>query len=78
MLAAAPSRRVHRGGRQCGADRRPGTGKTHIATDLGMHAVQHHHKEVRLFATVNLVIALEQEKAFNKAGQLAEGCCVLI
>ena len=50
----------------------PGTGKTHIATALGIQAVQHHHKKVRFFATVDLVNALEQEKAFNKAGQLAE------
>ncbi|MBU2367136.1 MAG: IS21-like element helper ATPase IstB, partial [Alphaproteobacteria bacterium] len=50
----------------------PGTGKTHIATALGIQAVQHHHKKVRFFATVDLVNALEQEKAFNKGGQLAE------
>ena len=50
----------------------PGTGKTHIATALGIQAVQHHHKKVRFFATVDLVNALEQEKALNKAGQLAE------
>lgn len=48
----------------------PGTGKTHIATALGIQAVQHHHKKVRFFATVDLVNDLEQEKAFNKAGQL--------
>ena len=50
----------------------PGTGKTHIATALGIQAVQHHHKKVRFFATVDLVNALEQEKALNKASQLAE------
>jgi DNA replication protein DnaC len=50
----------------------PGTGKTHIATALGVQAVEHHHKKVRFFATVDLVNALEQEKALNKAGQLAE------
>lgn len=50
----------------------PGTGKTHIATALGIQAVQHHHKKVRFFASVDLVNALEQEKALNKAGQLAE------
>ena len=50
----------------------PGTGKTHIATALGIQAAQHHHKKVRFFATVDLVNALEQEKALNKAGQLAE------
>ena len=50
----------------------PGTGKTHIATALGVQAVEHHRKKVRFFATVDLVNALEQEKALNKAGQLAD------
>lgn len=50
----------------------PGTGKTHIATALGVQAIEHHRKKVRFFATVDLVNALEQEKAQNKAGQLAE------
>jgi len=50
----------------------PGTGKTHIATALGIQAVGHHRKKVRFFATVDLVNALEQEKATNSAGQLAE------
>jgi len=50
----------------------PGTGKTHIATALGIQAAEHHRKKVRFFSTVNLVNALEQEKALNKAGQLAE------
>ena len=50
----------------------PGTGKSHIATALGVQAAEHHRKKVRFFATVDLVNALEQEKAMNKAGQLAE------
>jgi len=50
----------------------PGTGKSHMATALGVQAVEHHRKKVRFFATVDLVNALEQEKAMNKAGQLAE------
>ena len=50
----------------------PGTGKTHIATALGVHAVEHHHRRVRFFSTVELVNALEQEKAKGKAGQIAE------
>ena len=29
----------------------PGTGKTHIATALGVQAVEHHRKKVRFFAT---------------------------
>ena len=50
----------------------PGTGKTHIATALAIQAAEHHRKKVRFFSTVDLVNALEQEKALNKAGQLAE------
>lgn len=50
----------------------PGTGKTHIATAVGVQAVEHHHKRVRFFSTVELVNALEQEKAVGKAGQMAE------
>ena len=50
----------------------PGTGKSHTATALGVQAVEHHRRKVRFFATVDLVNALEQEKAANKAGQIAE------
>jgi DNA replication protein DnaC len=50
----------------------PGTGKTHIATGLGVQAVEHRHKRVRFFSTVELVNALEQEKAKGKAGQIAD------
>jgi DNA replication protein DnaC len=49
----------------------PGTGKTHIATALGVQAIEHHHKRVRFFSTVELVNALEQEKAQGKSGQIA-------
>lgn len=50
----------------------PGTGKTHIATALGVQAVEHHHKRVRFFSTVELVNALEQEKGLGRSGQIAE------
>ena len=49
----------------------PGTGKTHIATALGVQAIEHHQKRVRFFSTVELVNALELEKAQGKAGQIA-------
>ena len=49
----------------------PGTGKTHIATALGVQAIEHHRKRARFFSTVELVNALEQEKAQGKAGQIA-------
>jgi DNA replication protein DnaC len=51
----------------------PGTGKTHIATALGVQAIEHHRLKVRFFSTIELVNALEQEKAKGKAGQIAEG-----
>lgn len=50
----------------------PGTGKSHIATAIGVQAVEHHRKKVRFFSTVELVNALEQEKAKGKTGQIAE------
>ena len=50
----------------------PGTGKTHVATALGIQAIEHHRRKVRFFSTIELVNALEQEKAKGKAGQLAE------
>jgi len=48
----------------------PGTGKTHIATAIGVQAIEHHHKRVRFFSTVELVNALEEEKAQGKSGQI--------
>jgi DNA replication protein DnaC len=49
----------------------PGTGKTHLATALGVQAIQCHGKRVRFHSTVELVNALEAEKAQGKAGQIA-------
>ena len=49
----------------------PGTGKTHLAIALGLAGVTRHGKRVRFFSTVDLVNALEQEKAQGKAGRLA-------
>ena len=49
----------------------PGTGKTHLATALGISGLTHYGKKVRFYSTVDLVNALEQEKAQGKAGRLA-------
>jgi DNA replication protein DnaC len=49
----------------------PGTGKTYIATALDIQAVELEKKRVRFFSTVELVNALEQEKAQGRAGQIA-------
>jgi DNA replication protein DnaC len=48
-----------------------GTGKTHLATALGVSGISRWGKRVRFFSTVDLVNALEQEKAAGKAGRLA-------
>jgi DNA replication protein DnaC len=48
-----------------------GTGKTHLATAIGVEAIARHGKRVRFYSTVDLVNALEQEKANGKAGRLA-------
>jgi len=49
----------------------PGTGKTHLATAIGVQAVIHHHRRVRFLSTIELVNALEQDKGSGKAGRLA-------
>jgi DNA replication protein DnaC len=48
-----------------------GTGKTHLATAIGVSGITHHGKRVRFYSTVDLVNLLEQEKAAGKAGKLA-------
>ncbi len=48
-----------------------GTGKTHLATAIGVSGISHHDKRVRFYSTVDLVNLLEQEKAAGKAGKLA-------
>ena len=48
-----------------------GTGKTHLATALGVSGITRHSKRVRFYSTVDLVNLLEQEKAAGKAGKLA-------
>ncbi len=51
-----------------------GTGKTHLATALGVSGISHWGKRVRFFSTVDLVNALEQEKEVaGKAGRIALG-----
>lgn len=49
----------------------PGTGKTHLATAIGIHAIQHHRQRVRFLSTIELVNALEQEKQAGNQGKLA-------
>ena len=49
----------------------PGTGKTHLATAIGVSGITRHGKRVRFYSTVDLVNALEQEKAHGRAGRMA-------
>jgi DNA replication protein DnaC len=48
-----------------------GTGKSHLATALGVKAISQHGKRVRFFSTIELANSLEQEKAAGKQGKLA-------
>ena len=49
----------------------PDTGKSHLATAIGVSGITRHGKRVRFYSTVDLVNALEGEKQHNKAGRLA-------
>jgi DNA replication protein DnaC len=49
----------------------PGTGKSHLATAIGVSGIARHGKRVRFYSTVDLVNALEQEKAHGRAGRIA-------
>ncbi len=48
-----------------------GTGKSHLATAIGVSGITQHGKRVRFYSTVDLVNALEQEKAQGRAGRIA-------
>ena len=48
----------------------PGTGKTHLATAIGVQAIKQHRLRVRFLSTIELVNTLEQEKKGGKQGQL--------
>jgi DNA replication protein DnaC len=49
----------------------PGTGKSHLATAIGVAGITEHSKRVRFYSTVDLVNALEREKGEGKAGRIA-------
>lgn len=48
-----------------------GTGKTHLATALGIYGLTQHRKRVRFCATLDVVNALEEEKNLGRAGRIA-------
>jgi len=49
----------------------PGTGKTHLATAIGVAGIAAKGKRVRFYSTVDLVNQLEKEKRDGKAGGIA-------
>ena len=49
----------------------PGTGKTHLATAIGVAGIATQGKRVRFYSTVDLVNELEREKREGKAGRIA-------
>ena len=53
----------------------PGTGKSHLATAIGVAGITRHGKRVRFYSTVDLVNALEQEKTKARPGALPAACC---
>jgi hypothetical protein len=48
-----------------------GSGKTHLATGLGVKVIGQYGKRVRFYSTVDLVNQLEIEKVAGKQGRLA-------
>jgi len=53
-----------------------GTGKTHLATAIGVAAI-HRGKRVRFFNAVDLVNQLEREKSLGRVGNLAKRLCLV-
>jgi DNA replication protein DnaC len=53
-----------------------GTGKSHIATAIGVAAI-HQDKRVRFYNAVDLVNQLEREKTLGKVGNLAKQLCLV-
>ena len=49
----------------------PGTGKTHLASAIGIQAIGHHQMRVRFISTLELVNALELEKRKEQTGRIA-------
>ncbi len=64
--------RVHRRSAEHCPPRRAGHRQNTCRDALGVQAIEHHRRKVRFFSTIELVNALEQEKAKGKAGQIAE------
>lgn len=53
----------------------PGTGKSHLATALGVAGITRHGKRVRFYSVVGLVNALEQEKGPKARPDVSQRAC---
>jgi hypothetical protein len=53
----------------------PGTGKTHLATAIGVAGITEHGKRVRFYSTVDLVNALERRRRRARPGASPAACC---
>ena len=71
MRSVSYPRRLHHQGTQCGAGGSSRHRQTHLATAVGVQAVAHLHRRVRLFSTIELVNTLELEKAAGKGKYLS-------
>ena len=55
-----------------------GTGKTHLATALGIAGITRQSKRVRFYSTIDLVNLLEQERKRARPGGSPSRCCAWI
>jgi DNA replication protein DnaC len=56
---------------------RPGSGKTHLETAVGMSGIMHHGKGVRFYSTVDLADTLEQDMQGVVPGGSQQASCAL-
>jgi DNA replication protein DnaC len=50
----------------------PGTGESHLATAIGVAGITEHGKQARFYSTVDLLNALERDKAEGKPPALGQ------
>lgn len=56
----------------------PGTGKTHLATAIGVSGITRHGKRVRFYSTVDLVNALSRRRRTAGPAASPTACCAWI
>jgi DNA replication protein DnaC len=57
----------------------PGTGKTHLATTLGVQAIEHHKKRVRFFSCQSALNSFQgtAPKSFQLVSEISAAACVV-